>query len=49
MSSPKPNYEDVSNQVGRKSIIWQYLWQDKLSENSECQMNDSDETQIVLK
>ena len=24
MSSPKPNFVDVSNQ-GRKSIIWQYL------------------------
>ena len=29
MSSPKPNFVDVNNQVGRKSIIWQYLWQDK--------------------
>ena len=38
MSSPKPNFVDVSNQVGRKSIIWQYLWQDKESENSECQL-----------
>ena len=37
MSSSKPNFVDVSNQVGRKSIIWQYLWQDKESENSECQ------------
>ena len=37
MSSPKPNFVDVSNQ-GRKSIIWQYLWQDKESENSECQL-----------
>ena len=33
MSSPKPNFVDVSNQ-GRKSIIWQ----DKESENSECQL-----------
>ena len=32
MSSPKPNFVDVNNQVGRKSIIWQYLWQDKESE-----------------
>jgi hypothetical protein len=38
MSSPKPNFVDVSNQVGRKSIIWQYLWQNKESENSECQL-----------
>ena len=38
MSSSKPNFVDVSNQVGRKSIIWQYLWQDKESENSECQL-----------
>ena len=38
MSSPKPNFVDVNNQVGRKSIIWQYLWQDKLSGNSECQL-----------
>ena len=32
MSSPKPNFVDVNNQVGRKSIIWQNLWQDKESE-----------------
>ena len=38
MSSPKPNFVDVSKHVGRKSIIWQYLWQDKESENSECQL-----------
>ena len=38
MSSPKPNFVDVTNQFGRKSIIWQYLWQDKESENSECQL-----------
>ena len=38
MSYPKPNFVDVSNQVGRKSIIWQYLWQDKESENSERQL-----------
>ena len=25
MSSPKPNFVDVSHQAGRKSIIWQYL------------------------
>ena len=35
MSSPKPNWVDVSNQAGYKSIIWQY---DKESENSECQL-----------
>ena len=38
MSSPKPNFVDVSKHVGRKSIIWQYLWQDKESGNSECQL-----------
>jgi hypothetical protein len=38
MGSPKPYFVDVSNQVGQKSIIWQYLWQDKESENSECQL-----------
>ena len=32
------NFVDVSNQPGRRSIIWKYVWFDKLSENSECQL-----------
>ena len=32
LSSPNSNFVDVNNQVGRKSIIWQNLWQDKESE-----------------
>ena len=38
MHLQKPNFVDVSNQVEQISIIWQYLWQDKESENSECQL-----------
>jgi hypothetical protein len=30
------NFVDVS--AGRRSIIWKYVWQDELTENSECQL-----------
>ena len=48
MGSPKPNFVDVSNQVGQKSIIWQYLWQDKESENSECQLCKEKDVSKIL-
>jgi len=33
---PQMNFVDVS--AGRRSIIWKYVWQDELTENSECQL-----------
>ena len=55
MSSPKPSFVDFSNQVGRKSIIWQYLYdmiKNQKTVNAYCakkMANDSDENQIVFK